>query len=110
MLATLADRIMMMPRSRTLSVRRRTSAIALIPSAMNSRQATLGLLGAILMGWGGAYISTRLDGSALTTMSVLAFAFGVFCFCLLAISTLSARVAKLERALREASAPATPLT
>lgn len=76
---------------------------------MSSRQLVLGLLGGALMAWGGAHISTRLGGSTLTTVSVLAFALGVFCFCLMALVALSSRVAKLERALTNSSSGSMPL-
>ena len=67
---------------------------------MTKYQIVLGLVGAGLMSWGGAYIGTQLESSGTGSMHVVALAAGIVCFPLMAVAGLAPRVARLERELR----------
>ena len=65
---------------------------------MTTRQTMLGFAGAALMASGGATLSTRLE---LSPLPFVAFAIGILCFALTAVAGLAARVAELERRLKQ---------
>jgi hypothetical protein len=61
------------------------------------KQVVLGLVGAALVSWGGASISSGLDLSLLGGLSVVAFALGIVCLTRMDVIDLAARLAHLER-------------